>query len=231
MKLKLMARRAVIPTLVAPSSQVDGGLRSDGAAADWKRTLPTLTGRRVVLRQLRDSDAASLTSLLGTDEVSRFVSPPPPCVEAFAQFVAWTDRQRAEGACLCFAVTLKDCDRAIGIFQMHALGIGFETAEWGFAIGSAFWGTGIFLEGAELVLEFAFTTLGVQRLEARAAARNGRGNRALIKVGAVQEAVLRKSFSRNGERLDQLLYSILADEWRGARPSARRRLGRLVQVH
>jgi RimJ/RimL family protein N-acetyltransferase len=55
--------------------------------------------------------------------------------------------------------------------------------------------------------------LGVHRLEARAALKNGRGNGALRKLGAVQEGVLRRSFLRNGEYLDQALWTILQDEW------------------
>ena len=51
------------------------------------------------------------------------------------------------------------------------------------------------------------------RLEARAAVRNGRGNGALRKVGAVQEGVLRKSFYRNGEYLDQVLWTIIDEDW------------------
>ena len=91
---------------------------------------------------------------------------------------------------------------------------GFGTAEWGFAIGSAFWGTGVFQEGAALVLEFAFETIGAHRLEARAAVQNGRGNGALLKLGAVQEGILRKSFLRNGTYHDQVLYAIVEDDWR-----------------
>ena len=75
----------------------------------------------------------------------------------------------------------------------------------------------MFQDGAELVLDFAFETLGVHRLEARAAVLNGRGNGALQKVGAVQECVLRKSFLRNGQYLDQVLYAILDDDWRESR--------------
>ena len=86
------------------------------------------------------------------------------------------------GAYACFAVTLKGYDTAIGIFQVRELEPGFATAEWGFAIGSAFWGTGVFKASADLVLEFAFDTLGVHRLEARAAVRNGRGTGALRKT-------------------------------------------------
>ena len=84
----------------------------------------------------------------------------------------------------------------------------------------------MFQEGAELVLDFAFETLGVHRLEARAAVQNGRGNGALRKVGAVQEGVLRKSFLRNGEYLDQVLWTILDDEWkpRASHAAVNRRL-------
>ena len=72
----------------------------------------------------------------------------------------------------------------------------------------------MFHEAAELVLEFSFETIGVHRLEARAAIRNGRGNGALRKLGATPEAVLRKSFRKNGEYVDQALWTILDDEWR-----------------
>jgi RimJ/RimL family protein N-acetyltransferase len=186
-------------------------------SSDWQRGLPTLIGRQVVLRELRASDAASLFSLLTTEEVSRFISPPPTTVEGFEKFIAWTIRQRVAGTYACFAVTLRGFDTAIGIFQVRDTSGGFDTAEWGFAIGSPFWGTGVFREGAELVLEFTFDTIGVHRLEARAAVLNGRGNGALQKIGAVQEGVLRKSFLHNGDYLDQVLYAMLDVDWRRQR--------------
>jgi ribosomal-protein-alanine N-acetyltransferase len=184
---------------------------------DWRERLPVLTGERVVLRELKMSDAASLFAMLTTEEVSRFISPPPSSVEGFERFIAWTHRQRTAGTYVCFAVTVKGYDTAIGIFQVRDLATGFDSAEWGFVIGSPFWGTGVFEDGASLTLEFAFDTLGVHRLEARAAVKNGRGNGALRKLGAVQEGLLRKSFLRNGEYLDQALYTILDEDWREQR--------------
>jgi RimJ/RimL family protein N-acetyltransferase len=148
--------------------------------------------------------------------VARFISPPPPTVEGFERFIAWTHRQRAAGACAGFAVTLRGFETPIGVFQVRQLDPGFGTAEWGFAIGSPFWGTGVFHEAARQVLEFTFTTLGAYRLEARAAVQNGRGNGALMKIGAIREATLRKSFLRDGTLLDQILYSIVAEDWRAA---------------
>ena len=190
---------------------------TDVTTTDWQHRLPTLTGHNVVLRELRTSDAQSLFAMLTTEEVSRFISPPPSTVEGFEKFIAWAHRQRAAGTYACFAVTLRGFDTAIGIFQVRDTSSGFETAEWGFAIGSAFWGTGVFQDSAELVVEFAFDTIGVHRLEARAAVLNGRGNGALQKIGAVQEGVLRKSFLRNGKYLDQVLYAMIDVDWRPQR--------------
>jgi RimJ/RimL family protein N-acetyltransferase len=183
------------------------------AIADWRGGLPILTGTGVSLRELRATDAPALFAALSNEQVSRFISPPPATVDGFARFIEWAIRQRQAGQYVCFAVVPHGSDTPVGIFQVRSLEPAFGTAEWGFALAYEFWGTGIFLKGAKLLVDFAFETLGVHRLEARAALKNGRGNGALRKLGAVQEGVLRRSFLRNGEYLDQALWTILQDEW------------------
>ena len=79
-------------------------------------------------------------------------------------------------------------------------------------IGSAFWGSGLFVKGAERVVEFTFDIIHAQRLEARAAVKNGRGNGALRKIGALQEGILRKSLLRGGVHHDQSLWTILQED-------------------
>jgi len=185
--------------------------------SDWRTGLPVLSGARMTLRELRVTDAPSLFAMLTTEEVARFISPPPSTVEGFERFIAWTARQRSAGEYVCFAVVPHGSDAAVGLFQIRSLEPGFGSAEWGFALGSMYWGSGIFVEGARLVLDFAFDVMCVHRVEARAAIRNGRGNGALRKIGAVQEGVLRRSFLRNGEYLDQVLWSIVSDDWMQAK--------------
>jgi ribosomal-protein-alanine N-acetyltransferase len=198
---------------------------------DWRFRLPVLSAGDVVLREVRASDAEVLVSLLTTPEITRFISTPPQTAEGFEMFIAASQRMRAAGQGACFAVTLRDYDVAIGIFQVRQInssddeapqvGGTIETAEWGFAIGSPFWGTGIFEQCAALVMEFAFQHVGVHRLEARCAVRNGRGGKALMKVGAVPEGVLRKAFLCGNEYLDQMLYAIVDHDWRACRDRAR----------
>ena len=181
---------------------------------NWKAALPVMSGTTFTMRELRIEDAPSLLAMLTTEEVARFISPPPTTVEGFERFIAWTHHERRAGNYACFAIVPNGMDAAIGIFQVRSLDPGFGTGEWGFAMGSQFWGTGIFVEAARLVLDFAFDVIGTERLEARAAVANGRGNGALRKIGAVQEGLLRRSFLRNGQHHDQVLWGILADDWR-----------------
>jgi len=194
------------PALAASAEACDAG------RSNWRKAFPLLAGE-VTLRALRASDAPTLLAMLTTEEVARFISPPPTTVEGFEAFIAWTHRQQAEGRYICFGIVLAGRTDAVGLIQVRALDQAFGLAEWGFAIGSEFWGTGIFQTAARAVLNFAFAELPVSRLEARAVTENGRGNGALRKIGACCDAVLRQSFRRGATRMDQMLWSIGRQDW------------------
>jgi ribosomal-protein-alanine N-acetyltransferase len=183
------------------------------ATSDWRNALPVLRAGSVTLRELRLSDAPSLLRMLNTEEVSRFISPPPTTVEGFERFIAWTQLERAAGRYVCYGVVPAGCEHAIGILQVRRLGPSMDVVEWGFAIGSQFWGTGVFQASARAVLAFTFAVLGTIRVEARSSIQNGRGNGALQKLGACREGTLRKSFLKEGIYHDQVLWSIVADDW------------------
>jgi len=101
----------------------------------------------------------------------------------------------------------------IGLIQVRQLDPTFEAAEWECTIAPSSRSSGVFLEAARLVGSFAFGTVGTHRLEARVLLRNGRANGALRKLGAVQEGVLRRSLRLGGEYLDQVLWSMLKEDW------------------
>jgi ribosomal-protein-alanine N-acetyltransferase len=179
-------------------------------APNWWEQLPVLSSPMLQLREVSASDAEALYELLNDPQVSQYISPPPPSPAAFEGFIRWAHKQRQAGACVCYAVVPHGLQQAVGLFQLRSLEPSFRVAEWGFALGSSFWSTGVFEEAATLVADFAFREIGVHRLEARAVVENGRGNRALEKLGAQGEAVLRKSFGRD---YTQFLWAILAESW------------------
>ena len=201
------------PLIFQPAA---AGAHERVTSIEWQRELPVLRSAGLELRELRLSDAASLYALLTSEEVARYITPPPTSVGGFERFVEYAQRRRSQGEFACFAVVPEGLDTAVGIFQVRALDAAFSTAEWGFALGAPFWGRGLFAAGARLVMEFAFEQIGVNRLEARALVANERANGALRKVGARKEAVLRQSMAKNGCLHDEHLWAIVETDWRQA---------------
>jgi ribosomal-protein-alanine N-acetyltransferase len=181
--------------------------------ADWTTGLPVLKGRKMMLRELVKTDALTLLSMLSSEDVAKFISPPPTTPDGFERFIAWAQRERQAGNQFTFGMVPEGFDHAVGLVQVRAVAPRFSVAEWGFAVASSFWGTGMFLAGARMTLDFAFQHTSVNRLEARAVVQNARGNGALRKLGAVQEGVLRGSLLKDGKYLDQIMWSILSQDW------------------
>ena len=87
-------------------------------------------------------------------------------------------------------------------------------AEWGFVLSAHFWSTGVFVDAADALAEFAFTTMGVDRLDARIASRNQRAHAAIKKLGARFEATLTESSPIGIARDPESVWSLRADDWR-----------------
>ncbi len=180
---------------------------------NWRAELPALTSRHVLLHEPTLRDSGDLLALLSVDDATRFGVDEPVCAPGIQQFIERASRDRALGLSFTYAIALAGSRRIVGLFQTRQLDPSFETAEWECVILPPFRGSGVFLEAARLVGSFAFGTIGVHRLEARVATANGRGNGALRKLGAVQEGVLRRSERRRGAYFNQVLWSILKEDW------------------
>jgi len=188
--------------------------------ADWWAELPELTSRAVTLRALRHTDAGALVSTLGSPAVEKYISAGPATLAEARDFVDWANRSRQMGRYICFGVVPNGRTEVAGLFQLWPLERSFRTAEWGFALDHPFWGTGLFIESARLVADYAFEALGAARIEGRSATENHRGNAALRKLGAEPEGVLRRCLECSGGVVrDHMLWSLLDDDWRRVRPT------------
>jgi len=181
---------------------------------EWTHKVERLHGEVVDVREVIDADAPTLFEMLCDPQVAAYMSPPPPSVEAFRGFIAWAQRQRALGHGICFGIVPPGLESAVGIIQVRAQEPTWFTAEWGFAIGVAFWSTGAFFDAANLVADYAFERIGVRRLEARAMVTNGRGNGVLQKLGARPEGALASAFAQDGRYNPQFLWGLHVDDWR-----------------
>ena len=183
------------------------------ASSDWRSELPMLTARLVTLREPTAADLRPLIDLRSTADSSSFGIDESSPELAMQLLIDRASRDRAAGTAFTYVITISSTRAVVGLVQTRQIDLSWESAEWECTIAPSWRGTGIFLETARLVGSFAFGTIGVHRLESRVALQNGRANGALRKIGAVQEGVLRQSVRRGGEYVDQVLWSLLKEDW------------------
>jgi RimJ/RimL family protein N-acetyltransferase len=183
------------------------------SVSNWRDELPTLTARTVTLREPAPPDLGPLVDLLSLGDATRFGLDEPVSDVAVQQFIERVARDRAAGLSFTYVITLSATRTVVGLMQVRQLDPSFEAAEWECTIAPSSRSSGVFLEAARLVGSFAFGSVGAHRLEARVLLRNGRANGALRKLGAVQEGILRRSLRLGGEYLDQVLWSMLKEDW------------------
>ncbi len=179
----------------------------------WRSELPTLIGRVVTLREPVPQDLLSILDILSLVDATRFGLDEPLSEVSVQELIERFLRERESGIAVTYAVTAANARMMVGLVQVRQLDPSFEAAEWECTIAPSWRGSGTFLETARLAGSFAFGTLGTHRLEARVLLQNGRANGALRKLGAVQEGVLRRSARRAGEYVDQVLWSLLKEDW------------------
>jgi len=180
----------------------------------WTERVPPLRGELTTLREVAASDVYPLFTLFSDPAVTAYMAPPPPTLAKFAGFVVWSHQEREQGHGLCFGIVPDGMNAAVGILQVRSLDPTLSSAEWGFVLSAHFWSTGVFFDAANVLVEFAFMTMHVDRLEARIALRNLRGHAAVRKLGARSESTLATSSPEGIPRDPELVWTLREDDWR-----------------
>lgn len=180
----------------------------------WTEKVPPLRGHLTTLREVALSDVYTLFTLFSDPAVTAYMAPPPPTLATFAGFIVWSHREREHGQGLCFGIVPDGMTAAVGILQVRFMDSTLSSAEWGFVLSAHFWSTGAFFDAADLLVEFAFTTMRVDRLEARIARRNRRAHAAVSRLGARPESTLETSSKTGIPRDPELVWTLSEDDWR-----------------
>lgn len=180
----------------------------------WTERAPQLRSDLTTLREIAASDVSTLFTLFSDPAVTAYMAPPPPTLAKFAGFVAWSHQQREHGHGLCFGIVPEGMPAAVGILQIRSLDSASSSAEWGFVLSTHFWSTGVFLDAARLLVQCAFTTMQIERLEARIALRNRRAHAAVRKLGAQAESTLETSSQTGIPRDPEVVWTLREDDWR-----------------
>ena len=179
----------------------------------WTDRVPHLHGNLTTLREVAASDVYPLFALFGDPAVTEYMAPPPPTLAKFAGFIEWSFQQREQGQGLCFGIVPEGMTVAVGILQIR-FDPTIAGAEWGFVLSTHFWSTGVFADAANALAEFAFTTMHIERLEARIAQRNRRAHTAVQRLGARFETTLESSSPEGVPRDPELVFTLREPDWR-----------------
>jgi RimJ/RimL family protein N-acetyltransferase len=181
--------------------------------ADWLFCETT----RLRLRRFEERDAPALAAYRSDPEVARFQSWSALDEEAARTFIA--DARLLPpglpGQGYQVAVALREGDTLIGDCFFRLVDYDPRQAEIGYSFARARQGQGYASEAVRALLGRAFGVLGLHRVIAYVVAPNLRSVALLERVGLRREGHLRRSFEVGGEWLDEYLYAILAEEWRG----------------
>jgi [ribosomal protein S5]-alanine N-acetyltransferase len=174
-----------------------------------------LTGERLCLRPLADTDLDSLFSYFSDPETMRYWSCPPYTDPAQAQKLL-TEAQAGslEAGYLTWAIARRTDDALLGTCSLHKIDRDNARAEVGYLLGRPHWGQGLATEALWLAIGYAFTTLGLRRLEADIDPRNTGSQKLLERLGFTRDGYLRERWCVAGEISDSALYGLLAREWR-----------------
>jgi RimJ/RimL family protein N-acetyltransferase len=183
----------------------------------------TLTGQLVRLEPLSLAHVPALAEAGAAPEIWRWM--PYGAVTDETTMRAWVTEilaRQARGTDLVFAVIHQEHGRAIGSTRYMDIQPAHDALE----IGGTWYGldyqrTGVNTECKRLLLAHAFETLGVHRVQLKTDLRNERSQRAIERLGAVREGVVREHMRMpDGYRRSSVYYSILASDW----PAVRQRL-------
>jgi RimJ/RimL family protein N-acetyltransferase len=188
----------------------------------------TLTGRHVRLEPLSLAHAPDLFAALSVDRtVFRWwLAPTPTGLPEMEAMLEVSLTAQDQGTVLPFAQMDPASGRAVGVTTYlnisrrdHNLEIG---GTW---LGKPWQRTGMNTEAKYLLLRHAFEDLGAARVQLKTDSRNVQSQRAIERLGAVREGVLRK-YQRvwDGFQRDSVMYSVLDDEW----PAVKARLEGLL---
>lgn len=192
------------PAASAPHPSLDGG------------QLPVLTTARLRLRRIEERDVEALFAIFGDPLVARFTSRVAMAdLDAAREFQAYIQHNLDTHDGWTWGVCRAGEDVVLGTLSLFALEAPQARAEVGYVFGRAAWGHGYAVEAMTALLDFAFHTLGLRRLEADADPRNLASLRVLERLGFAREGLLRERWNVGGEVQDTVIHGLLARQWRG----------------
>ncbi len=181
---------------------------------------PTLTGERTLLRPFDDADIAAMGPVLADPEVLRLTGSVHSTKEAASRPPVLTDHElewyrtrKDQGDRLDLAIVDLVSDECVGEVVLNDLSAVDQTCGFRILVGPRGRGRGLGTEATRLVVDHAFTTTDLHRIELEVYAFNPRALHVYEQVGFVVEGRRRQALRFDDERVDSIMMSLLRPDW------------------
>lgn len=148
---------------------------------------PDFKTERLLLRRIETSDCEEILFLRTNKEVNKFIERPEhrktKNIPEVIKFIEFTLRDLAIDKAIPWGITLKDNPKIIGTIGLWNFSPNSKVAEVGYDLMPDFQGKGIMTEALQKIIEFAFTNLNLEKIEAFTHHENVNSKSLLVKNG------------------------------------------------
>ena len=180
--------------------------------------MKVLETERLILRPIGQADALAIFEYASDPDVTKWVAwPRHTTIDDTLDFIRnYALRGYREGQLGPYGITLKEAgdDSVVGTIGTLWTSREHAEMEFGYVLAKPFWGQGFTTEACKIVLEHAFQTTHVHRIQACCVPDNYGSRRVLEKVGFVHEGLMRDKLYHQEKDvfLDADIFSLLRDE-------------------
>jgi RimJ/RimL family protein N-acetyltransferase len=180
-----------------------------------KITPVELVGQRVTLRPMENRDAQKLFDAGSSPDIWAYMPMDVRSLDDMKRLVDEALQAKADGTQFPFVTVDQTSGKIVGSTRFLDISQANRSLEIGWTwLSPTVWRTRVNTECKYLLLKHCFETLGTLRVQLKTDGRNVRSQRAIERLGAVKEGVLRRSrIMHDGYVRDSVYYSVLDQEW------------------
>lgn len=172
--------------------------------------------KRVKLRKLNISDAEFIVKWAKNKDITKYTSViAPPCeLKEAKNFIKKANLDIKNRSAYEFGIELKENKDLIGTINLSNINKKNKNAEVGIWLAKDYWDKGLSIEALNLILQFGFEKLRLEKIQARVLHKNVRAQKLLKRIGFKLEGKLRRKTFFNNQWFDDFIFGMLKKEFK-----------------
>ena len=176
--------------------------------------MPTIRTKRLTLRAAKMSDAEDLYEYSRDPAVAKHVLwDAHTSIHQTRAYIRYLIRQYKNGQPSSFVISITETGKVVGTIGFMWIQQENRSAEVGYSLSRRYWNQGIMSEALQAVVEFGFTKLNLNRIEAQHECDNPASGKVMLHAGMRHEGTLRQRIYNKGRYADVDLYAIVRSDY------------------